>query len=432
MTKEHTSQPQQSAPGVGGVSTPSPPLPDLNSGKYPFELVQQLVDQAAWINMFAMPDALHSPVAMYAPGNTNGVIGMRGSEVLPRFDIDMQLPSLEAGVRAANVVGQPAGSLELRWMIIPYDFQARPDREPPATLLDWSHTQRFAIQEGTFTFGDGQDGFCSFGTGRTFPEMVGGQPQLVVAAIGNITEGFGKFTGHEGTYILSGHITPTYGFLGDIMVRVYDPDGSLRTETALPPLAPEPNPDAGTTYLMIRSQKSGPSQHSTFNLAPNGQVRGVNVPQELRHVRVGFTSQGSAGWQSEIKIGPVIGEEIGFVATNPRAPDRRTGDNPSRFQGVGDYTLFDSERRPVAGFTAQFLEGRTFDMRLVSAPDQPALRFGFFGPLLSGSGYFDGVTGLLLGSTGVGISPHVFSNLYILRLNDPEGKFRAAVNGARS
>jgi hypothetical protein len=75
-------------------------------------------------------------------------------------------------------VGQPVGNLDFRWMIIPYEFMARPDREPPPAMLDPSRSQRFAMQEGTFTFGDGQDGFRSFGAGRTFPMRVGGRLKL--------------------------------------------------------------------------------------------------------------------------------------------------------------------------------------------------------------------------------------------------------------
>jgi len=80
----------------------------------------------------------------------------------------------------------------------------------------------------------------------------------------------------------------------------------------------------------------------------------------------------------------------------------------------------------VGSFTAQFLEGRTFLMHLGGAPEQPAARFGFFGPILYGTGAFSEVDGMLLGSTGVAIAPHVFSNLYLLRLHDPQGKFRAS------
>jgi hypothetical protein len=69
-------------------------------------------------------------------------------------------------------------------------------------------------------------------------------------------------------------------------------------------------------------------------------------------------------------------------------------------------------------------------MELASAPGEPALRFGFFGPIVFGSGYFRGVQGILYGASGSVLRPppggHVVTHFYVARLNDPEGKFRAA------
>ena len=164
------------------------------------------------------------------------------------------------------------------------------------------------------------------------------------------------------------------------MVRVVDPDGVLRTHTALPPIKLEGTSEPGITYLTMRSQKSGPSMLTTYSFTPDGRIRGLNVPQELRLVHIGFAPDGSEGFRSEINIGPVIGKEIGFVNTNPLVPGpgSGTGYDPFRFQGVGDYVLTDSEGQAVGGFTAQFLEGRTFAMQLAGASGQMALRFGFF------------------------------------------------------
>jgi hypothetical protein len=423
MSSQPDSAQSKTNSGAAAASAPSPQLPDLNAGRYPFELVQRLVDRASWINVFAIPTANQSKTEIRAPGKSNGIFGAGCSEILRRFEINMTLPSLESGVKATNIVGEAAGKLDLRWMLIPDDFLARPGLSPPPTILDPSRSQRFVIQEGTFAFGNGQDGFRSFGTGRTFPTWSNEEPELVAAAIGNLSEGFGKFTGLEGNYVLSGHITKNQAFLGDILVRVVDPNAILRATTALPPIESTADSERGITYLSMRSQKSGPGMLTTFNLATDGQVRGVNVPQELRQVHVGFSTQGNEGFRSEIKIGSTIGEEIGFVHTAPGGAG--TADAPLAFQGVGDYWFTDSEGHVVGTFTAQFLEGRNFAMELAGAPGQQAFRFGFFGPLLKGTGCFSGHQGMLLGATGVGISPHVLSNVYILRLSDPEGKFRA-------
>jgi len=403
---------------------PSQQLPDLNAGKYPFELVQQLVDRASWINVFAVPSVNQPSSAIRAPGDSKNIIGMECSEALSRFEIKVDLPSVEFGVRASNTVGEAVGRLDLLWRLIPDDFLAGPASRPPPTSLDKSRAQRFVIEKGTFTFGEGSDGFRSFGTGRTFPTVVNERAQLFAAAIGNITEGFGKFSGLEGTYVLSGHLTEDQAFSGAILIRVVDPGEVLRARTPIPPIESRADSESGITYLIIRSQKSGPSMLTTFNLGSGGDVRGVNVPQELREVHLTFASPGAEGPRSEIEIGSVVGEEIGFVHTTPGGAG--AADDPIIFQGVGNYWFTSTEGHIVGTFTAQFLEGRNFAMQLAGAPGQQAFRFGFFGPLLNGSGCFDGAEGMLLGSTGVGISPHVLSNVYILRLKDPEGKFRAS------
>ena len=406
----------------------APALPDLNVGQYPFELIQELVDQVAWINMFAMPDANAASSVISAPASSE-VIGWQGQDVLHRFEIDLQRPSLSSGVQAINTVGQAAGNLSLRLLIIPQDFEARPDRTPPPTVVDPLQSQRFAIQEGAFSFGGGQDGFQSFGAGRTFPSSVAGQPRLVAAAIGNIMNGFGKFSGLQGAYVLSGVLTLEQGFVGNILIRAVDPDGKIRTNAALPSIEPQPAPDPATTYLIWRNQKTGPNQKTTYNFAPNGELRGVNVNMEMRRIQSQFTAHGAGGIQSHFSIGDVVGSMNTFTAVNPIQPSGGTGSGlaPFRFQGIGEFEFVDAGGDVVGTVAAQFLEGRTFGMQLQGAPGQPAVRFGFFGPIVkgSGTGAFQGAEGLLLGNTGTGIAPHVFSNLYVLRLHDPEGRWRA-------
>src|ERR1051326_4680824 len=410
----HRASSEGVAAGGGGVSAPS--LPNLNAGRYTFEEVQRLVDRAAWINMYAIPDAARS----------GGASGFECTATLHRFGIETLLPDSDSCIKATDTVGQTVGVLALRCSVIPFNFAAVPGASLPATALDRSRSQRFVIQEGTFRFGNGHDGFRSFGTGRTFPKDVGGQPQLVAAAIGNITEGFGRFAGLEGNYIVAGQVRDDGAIVGDILARMVDPAAVLRARDPIPPIQRTADPEPGITYFTVRSQKSGPDMLTTYSFGQDGQPRGVNVPQQLRYARINFTAQGSEGFQSEIEIGDVIGDEIGFVYTSPGGSG--TADAPITFQGVGYYRLTDPEGRMVGAFTAQFLEGRNFAMSLAGAPGQQAFRFGFFGPLLSGTGCFDGVEGMLLGSTGVGISPHVLSNLYILRLQDPDGRFRAALH----
>src|SRR5947209_967779 len=116
------------------------------------EEVQDLMDRAAHCNMFSMPDRSVSHSSIVAPGTSNSVIGLRINEDLHRFVIAGQPPTIQAPLRARNIVGQRIGKFTHRWLMMPDDFVALPDREPPATPIDLSRRQRFVMLDGRCTF----------------------------------------------------------------------------------------------------------------------------------------------------------------------------------------------------------------------------------------------------------------------------------------
>ena len=125
----------------------------------------------------------------------------------------------------------------------------------------------------------------------------------------------------------------------------------------------------------------------------------------------------------------MIGLEVGFGRESaPRSPLTGNAISPFQFEGVSKYTFHDRNGSTVGTLTANVLEGRSMMVNLEGAPGQPALRFGFFGPLITGTGCFAGARGMLCGASGSVFNPppldHVISNWYLLRLYDPEGKFR--------
>src|SRR6266850_3669866 len=136
MSSQSVPKQPAAGPGGGGMSAPSPSLPDINAETYPFEVVLHELDQAAYFNMFSVPDPQHTNTAILAPGNPRDVIGIEVKEVLHRFDVIVEPPTRETGLRAANTVREPAGKFSHRWMLIPDDFVASPDREPSPTSLD--------------------------------------------------------------------------------------------------------------------------------------------------------------------------------------------------------------------------------------------------------------------------------------------------------
>jgi hypothetical protein len=414
-----------SSASSGNVAVPGVPASGPSPGTgLPAQVIQQLVDQSAGFNLYVVPDQT-------ANSNSNSDTGLVATEKLHRFDVVLQEPG-PGIVQANNIYGEVIGGLNLRWSIIPDDFLALPDRQPPSTRLNPAVSQRFVMQEMTFRFGSGEDGFKSFGTGRTFPMMVGNQPRIVIGAIGNVTEGFGKFRGHEGNFTLCGDLLPN-GFQGNLLVRFQDSQGDVRTQAALPAIQSQAAPDPAATYLLWAAQKGEEQRgiENHFSFGPDRQVRGMNITTQLKVLQFDF----AAACNFEVKnftVGQnIIGLEIGFGRGSiPNASPTGTALSPFLFEGVAQYSFFDRQGKTVGALLTNVLEGRRFDMALPGAPGAPATRFGFFGPIVYGTGCFAGVEGMFYGSSGSVFYPppgdHVVTHFYMARINDPSGKFRAA------
>jgi hypothetical protein len=430
MTTQMASNQLGDERGGGATARLLPGQSELSSAQLAPEKLQRLVDEVAAFNLYIDPGTQGADTI----SSSGKMIGIKATEMMYRFDIDLKLSSSGSGVQAVNAVGEPMGRLDLRWMIIPHGYMARSDQEPPPTPLDSSRSQRFVMQEMAFAFG-GQDGFLGFGTGRTFPTFAGRRSKLIVAAIGNITEGLGKFRGHEGNFTLCGELTAKGGFLGDILVRVVDQTGNLRTPT---PLIIERRADVHpeATYLLWTGQKGkGPEQENRFSLGPDGLPRGMNIPTELRRLRLQASVQNPTGFLSnDLSTEEAIGLEIGFGrGSQPGAPPTGTPISPFQFEGVAKYSFEDETGRTIGAVTTNVLEGRRFDMSLLGI-QETAWRFGFFGPIILGHGCFRDAQGMFYGASGSFFQPppgiHVIRHLYMARLEDPDGRFRASGNGA--
>lgn len=427
MTGNSTDRIATDGPESDETAVPSPSLPDINAGTHSFDLLQRLLDEAAYFNLFSVPDPQSANVAISHPNIPGGVIGFRIHQVLHRFDISVRPPTLKSILQTSNVMGETLGRFEQRWLIIPEDFGALPDREPPPTVLNPTRSQRFVMLDGVCTFNHGRDGFRGFGTGKTYPTVVNGQAQLHAAAVGSITEGFGKFQGREGTYTYCGNLSEHEGFSGNLLCRMLDPDGSLSSENSLPSLQPWPDPDPGTIYLMMHGQKKDKYEKTSYNFGPDGQVTGINVTQQLRIVNLDSACREWGGLRSVRSTGMVIGAmtaKILFNLFNPDAPGTPLA--PISFQSYNEYTFKDEKGRFIGSITADGTEGRTFRMKFSGIPDQVALRFGGFGRIVKGTGQFEGAQGLMVDNSAVTIFPSVTSTLYVLRIHDREGRYRGA------
>lgn len=407
----------QGAPALAGG-----PPPDLNVGKYSFQVVQHHLDQAAYLSMIAAPDPRGSATKILT--ESGNCIGVETSTLLHRFEVITQVPTAEKGLTAVNRVGQPGGTLSSRWLIIPDDYHAIPGKQPPPTRLDPSHSQRFVMLDECYKFGD--DGFYGFGAGRTFPVNWRGHPQLLAGGIGNVMKGFGKFEGLIGTYALNGCFVEGQGYRGSIICRVFDPDRKLRSGRPLPSFTQTNEIEPDVTYIIWRGQKKDPTQKSSLIIGPDGQPQGLRTPAELRSIRFDFASRKQSGLRTVKSIGAVIGKldaAILFNPLNPGAPG--TAAAPIPFQTRNKYEFNDQQDRSVGTVEGFVSEGRVFNVALEGLPGQPAIRFGGYGLLEGGTGTFSGIEGTLAVNSSVGISPHALSLTQWLRVYDPDGKYRA-------
>src|SRR5437870_4805188 len=160
---------------------------DINAETYPFEVVQRLLDQAAYFNLFSIPDG-RGHAAIAPAGRPSAVTAFRIAEMLCSFSVRLEPPREGRPLSAVNLLCDPIGRFDHRWVLIPDDYHARPDRIPPATTLDPTRPQRFAMLDARCTFG-GHDGFHGFGTGTTRPVIHNGRRELLACAVGTILEG---------------------------------------------------------------------------------------------------------------------------------------------------------------------------------------------------------------------------------------------------
>ena len=392
------------------------------SGPYSAAELQRLVDDAAYFNIYSTPGTQHSSAAI-RNGNRNEVIGVRVNETLRRFEIKTQVPTDRTPFRATNAIGEVAGNFTHQWLFIPNDYAALPGCVPPPTVIDRSRSQRFVMLNGICRLGNGDDGFRGFGTGKTYPSQKNGRSQLLVTAIGTLIEGFGKFKGHEEcTYVYCGTLDVERGFTGSLMIRTMDPQGTFHTTGTLPPIRPEPEPERDITYVLLRGQAS-PSDIVAPRVGQNGEFLGLKVEQGVTMISIDASYRNDRGPQSVSSFGPLVGKLSADIVFDPNAPGG-TVRNPIPFTTADWFTFPGQTGRSVGGFLAHLVDGRVFNLEIPKDSGQKAIRFGGTGPVSDGTGVFEGIEGLMTDNSVVMFTPHVSASVYVLRIHDPEGRYR--------
>lgn len=398
------------------VSTPPTP-------SYPREFVQNLLDQAAFFNLLAVPDRDCSNVAIRGGGD--GIIGVRLHNTLHRLNVITTPPSANRPITATNIVGQAIGTFTQRWMFVPDNFVGLPGKEPPPTRLDPSRSQRFVMLDGTCTFGDGGTGFKGFGAGFTVPSPRRSRNEVDAIAIGVLLEERGQLSDlTTGMYIFNGVIRPERGFTGNFLLRIMDPQGTLSAHSRLPDLEQIENPDPDVTYLLIRGQAREEQVVQPLT-GPGGSFRGLQISQDLRMCSIDSSFNRRRGLQTEMEVGQITGVIHTTVVVNPTDP-RGTALAPIPGHVFGEYVFFDAAGNNVAGFKVDFTESRSLRLALPAAPGVQSLLAGNIGRIFGGTGFFAGLDGLASDNLLVSFFPHVSSGVYVLRVNDPQGKLRTS------
>src|SRR4029077_15110247 len=151
------------------------------------------------------------------------------------------------------------------------------------------------------------------------------------------------------------------------------------------------------------------------NIGQGGEVRGLNVSQQLKVVQIDAAAGERDGLHTTMSIGPVVGgmtAKILFNLLNPGSPG--TALSPIPFRSYNEYTFLGPEGQFIGTIVAECGEGRNFNMKLAGAPGQAALRFGGFGPIVKGTGQFEGIEGIMTDNSVVGVAPHALSTFYVL------------------
>ena len=160
-------------------------------------------------------------------------------------------------------------------------------------------------------------------------------------------------------------------------------------------------------------------------LGPGGQMIGAYVNGILRIVHLDFAVGGRKGLRSKTTVGPIIGRfrtTVLFNRTNPATPGTMTAPIPWQTENT-ELEFYDRGGKTIGTLVTNVIEGRAFVTPLQGAP-MPAFRLGGFGPLVSGTGQFSGVQGMMSVNYLISVVPATLSNLYMFRFYDPDGKFR--------
>lgn len=404
--------------------TVAPAPPDVNIQTHPFDYVTALLEETTYLNALAV--AAPQPEATLTPGDPSDYFGIQGGygialgSELRHVESAVIGPQLDTGLSLNQSVGRAFGRLVGRWFFAPEDHPWTPGVEPPPTLFDPWRRQHFVMLDTGFDFNNSRHGFRGYGMGCTFPLTVRGENRVMAGGVANLTRGFGKFAGVEATLVFNGEIRHL-GFEGHISVRLIDPNGIFKSEREIAPVTDQGLEPSGS-LLVMRGQKKDSSVRTEYG-PPAGDLVRLVTPAQMRSAEYRFAVGGDDGPRGQMIERQVIGSLRATVTLDILAPPG-TAERPNDFSTVNVYRFTDPEGREVGTVTARVELGKSFNLTFPAIPDQPAMRYGGFGPIVEGTGFFRGVAGSLCVNSAIGIQPHALAMLNVLRFVDPDHRFR--------
>ncbi len=403
------------APAAGAA----PGLPDVNAEIYPYDVVQHLLDETANFSLFALPDedfGLDASLNPQSPEDWFGLNGGYGVAVRSRlhgFDCGVEM---RQGSLANQGLGRALGWFEARWLFGTEQSAWAPGTHPPPQLFDPWRSQRLVMVDGGFRFGGGEETAAGYGIGRTYPQVVGGRPRVLVGLVGNVTAGSGKFGGLEGTFVLAGELTAGLGFRGNVVLRMVDPERRMCRSEELPRMSGGPAFAPGATYLVMRGVKKDRFVKTTYGPPPDARRVNLMTPSQFRAVDL-RTALDHGAPRTQMLVGPVKATMDASVFFDLLAPPGSAA-HPVPFATEELYRFSDRDGRETATVNAGITDGVSFQLRFPAAPGQPGVRFAGFGPITGGSGLLTGARGVLTVNSLIGISPHALSLVHTLFLLD--------------
>jgi hypothetical protein len=410
--------------------------PGADAASYGLSAVQRQM-RSAFFSLFSVPNAQTPDVPIVAtlpfpfsllqkvPALSQAFLAaVEVNEAPLRFKTSFETAACQ--LLAINAVGQSIATVHIRWTPIPWDYPANPYTNPPQTILNPLVSQRFEMLNGEFRFDDSHNtGVHGFGSGRTFPLFPNGL-SLEIGAVIDVVEGYGAFSGRSGLIVVNGMITPPNGLDLNLMMRILDPGGGLLTDEPLPPIGNYPFPDPTATFMIFAAEPD-PERPSTLRVGPNGRVQGLELHERLRVAALDFAVLPRQGLKSQVRTGRIVGR----ARSTLHLPLDHGVPIPVQTTGA-EFELFDRELGLCFGtLSADLVEGRGFPTTVPEAP-APIYRIGGFGPIQGGTGEFAGASGMLSLNSLLSIYPRTFSNLYIFRLRDAQGRYRPVQGSLRS